>query len=191
MGVRIASQPVGTPALGPADANGGLGAMYVTDQPGGVSAYTLDGGYLWRAASGNDRRASSGPVVGPDGTIYFTAVDRLQAINPDGTLKWSSAKLPGTGRRDAAARPRRQDRDRAGCRLGRGNRQTRGLFCCGSCRESWHQCDLHDRRRRQTLYPIRAQHHQMESGRMPVRARSAAGRGGGKRARSTSPSTAA
>ena len=94
---ELPATPVGTPALGSADANGGLGAIYVTDQPGGVSAYTLDGGYLWRAESGNDRRASSGPVVGPDGTIYFTAVDRLQAINPDGTLKWSSAKLPGTG----------------------------------------------------------------------------------------------
>jgi peptide/nickel transport system permease protein len=94
---ELPATPAGTAALGPADANGGLGALYVTDRPGGVSAYTLDGGYLWRAASGNDRRASSGPVVGLDGVIYYTAVDRLQAVNPNGTVKWSSAKLPGTG----------------------------------------------------------------------------------------------
>lgn len=94
---ELPAEPVGAPALGPTDANGGLGAIYITDQPGGVSAYTLDGGYLWRAESGNGRRASSGPVVGPDGVIYYSAVDRLQAVNPDGTVKWSSAKLPGTG----------------------------------------------------------------------------------------------
>ncbi len=94
---ELPAEPVGTPALGPAEANGGLGAIYITDRPGGVSAYTLEGGYLWRAESGNGRRASSGPVVGPDGVIYYSAVDRLQAVNPDGTVKWSSAKLPGTG----------------------------------------------------------------------------------------------
>jgi hypothetical protein len=99
---ELPAEPVGGPALGPAEANGGLGAIYIADQPGGVSAYTLDGGYLWRAASGNGRRASSGPVVGPDGVIYYSAVDRLQAVNPDGTVKWSSAKLPGTG--DASPR---------------------------------------------------------------------------------------
>jgi ABC-type dipeptide/oligopeptide/nickel transport system permease subunit len=94
---ELPAEPVGTPALGPADANGGLGAIYIADQAGGVSAYTLEGGYLWRAESGNKRRASSGPVVGPDGVIYYSAVDRLQAVNRDGTVKWSSAKLPGTG----------------------------------------------------------------------------------------------
>lgn len=94
---ELPAEPVGTPALGPADANGGLGAIYIADKPGGVSAYTLEGGYLWRAKSGNDRRASSGPVVGPDGVVYYSAVDRLQAVYPDGTIKWSSAKLPGTG----------------------------------------------------------------------------------------------
>jgi peptide/nickel transport system permease protein len=94
---ELPAEPVGTPALGPAEANAGLGGIYITDQAGGVSAYTLDGGYLWRVSSENKRRASSGPVVGPDGTIYYTAVDRLQAVNRDGTTKWTSAKLPGTG----------------------------------------------------------------------------------------------
>ena len=61
--------------------------IYVTDKPGGVSAYTLDGGYLWRAPGGGGRRASSGPIVGPDGTIYYSAVDRVEAVNPDGTIQ--------------------------------------------------------------------------------------------------------
>lgn len=94
---ELPAAPVGTPALGPLDANGGLGAIYVTDQPGGVSAYTLEGGYLWRVASANKRRASSSPIVGPDGVVYYSAVDRVQAVNPDGTAKWLSAKLPGRG----------------------------------------------------------------------------------------------
>jgi peptide/nickel transport system permease protein len=94
---ELPAEPVGGPALGRADANGGLGAIYIADQAGGVSAYTLDGGYLWRAKSGNGRRASSSPVVGPDTVVYYSAVDRLQAVSPDGTIKWSSAKLPGTG----------------------------------------------------------------------------------------------
>jgi peptide/nickel transport system permease protein len=94
---QLPAKPAGTPALGPAAANGGLGAIYVTDQPGGVSAYTFDGGYLWRAASASKRRASSGPVVGPDGTIYYSAVDRVEAVNPDGTPKWTSGRFVGSG----------------------------------------------------------------------------------------------
>lgn len=94
---ELPATPAGTPALGLADANGGLGAIYVTDLPGGVSAYTLEGGYLWRAASASGRRASSGPVVGPDGTIYYGTVDRVEAVNPDGTSKWTSGRLSGSG----------------------------------------------------------------------------------------------
>lgn len=93
----LPAAPAGTPALGPADANGGLGVIYVTDLPGGVSAYTLDGGYLWREASAGNRRASSGPVVAPDGTVYYSSVDRVEAVNPDGTSKWTSNRLPGSG----------------------------------------------------------------------------------------------
>ena len=36
------------------------------------------------------------PVVGPDGTIYFSSTDEyLYALNPDGTLKWRSESLNG------------------------------------------------------------------------------------------------
>jgi hypothetical protein len=94
---ELPAEPAGTPALGPADANGGLGVIYVTDLPGGVSAYTLDGGYLWRAASAGKRRGSSGPTIGADGVVYYSAVDRVEAVNPDGTSKWTSGRLPGSG----------------------------------------------------------------------------------------------
>ena len=94
---ELPAAPAGTPALGPADANAGQGVIYVTDEPGGVSAYTLDGGYLWRTGSQGKRRASSGPIVGPDGVVYYSSVDRVEAVNPDGTPKWTSGRLPGSG----------------------------------------------------------------------------------------------
>lgn len=94
---QLPAEPVGTPALGPADANGGLGAIYVSDRAGGVSAYTLEGDYLWRVDGSSGRRASSGPIVGPDGVVYFSAVDRVEAVNPDGSHKWMSNRLPGSG----------------------------------------------------------------------------------------------
>jgi peptide/nickel transport system permease protein len=94
---ELPAAPAGTPALGPADANGGLGVIYVTDRPGGVSAYTLEGGFLWRAASAGERRASSGPIIGPDGTVYYSSVDRVEAVNPDGTSRWTSGRLASSG----------------------------------------------------------------------------------------------
>lgn len=93
----LPAEPVGTPALGPAESNGGAGALYVTDRAGGLSAYTLAGDYLWRMGGPSGRRASSGPVVGPDGVIYFSAVDRVEAANPDGVHRWTSHRLPGSG----------------------------------------------------------------------------------------------
>ena len=77
---QLPAEPMGTPALGPADANGGSGAIYVSDRAGGVSAYTLGGDYLWRVDGPSGRRASSGPIVGPDGVVYFSAVDRVEAV---------------------------------------------------------------------------------------------------------------
>ncbi len=83
--------------MGPADANGGSGAIYVADRAGGVSAYTLAGDYLWRVDGPGGRRASSGPIVGPDGVVYFSAVDHVVAVYPAGVLKWMSYRLLGSG----------------------------------------------------------------------------------------------
>ncbi len=91
--------PVGAPALGPLPATDSQNAtaLYVADKAGGLSAFTLDGDFLWRFKTKTGRRASSGPVVGGDGTIYYTVVDRVEAVSPDGSSLWTSARLPGQG----------------------------------------------------------------------------------------------
>ncbi len=86
----LADTPVGAPAIGPE------GTLYVVDDAPGMSAIGADGTVLWRytpAAEG--RRATSGPIVGADGTIYFSRVDRVQAVNPDGSERWLSAPVDG------------------------------------------------------------------------------------------------
>lgn len=86
----LAVTPVGTPAIG-AD-----GTLYVVDDAPGMSAVAADGAVLWRfvpAAEG--RRATSGPIVGANGTVYFSRVDRVQAVNPDGSERWLSAPVEG------------------------------------------------------------------------------------------------
>src|SRR5690606_13130096 len=72
------------------------GTLYVVDDAPGMSAVAADGAMLWRytpAAEG--RRATSGPIVGADGTVYFSRVDRVQAVNPDGSERWLSAPVEG------------------------------------------------------------------------------------------------
>jgi peptide/nickel transport system permease protein len=70
------------------------GTIYVVDSSGGVAAVTPDGTQRWRYAS-EGRRATSGPVVGGDGTIYSTRVDQVQALTPAGQLRWLSGPVDG------------------------------------------------------------------------------------------------
>lgn len=74
---------VGAPALGPD------GAIYVVDHERGLSALERNGSLRWRFV-GQGRRPSSGPIVGSDGVIYYSIVDRIQAVNPDGRERWVS-----------------------------------------------------------------------------------------------------
>ncbi len=36
-------------------------------------------------------------MIGTDGTIYYTVVDRVEAVSPQGESLWTSARLPGQG----------------------------------------------------------------------------------------------
>jgi peptide/nickel transport system permease protein len=82
--VALPGAPVGGPALG-ID-----GSIYVVDSGAGLTAYGPDGEPRWEFRATARREATSGPVVGPDGTIYFTMIDRVQAVGPDGTERWVS-----------------------------------------------------------------------------------------------------
>jgi outer membrane protein assembly factor BamB len=56
-----------------------------------LAAFTPEGDEKWRL--GRPERALSTPVVGPDGTIYFTArradENVLMAVDSEGNVKWS------------------------------------------------------------------------------------------------------
>ena len=97
--VGLPAEPVGALALGlPSPARPQDGAtLYVTDKAGGLAAFTPGGELLWRFRTQTGRRASSGPVVGADGTVYYTVVDRVEAVTPEGKSVWTSQRLPGHG----------------------------------------------------------------------------------------------
>jgi peptide/nickel transport system permease protein len=78
----LAALPVGGPALS------GDGTIYVSDQAGGLSAYAATGERRWRFLNSYRSTASSGPIVGSDGTIYYAVLDAVQAVNPDGQARW-------------------------------------------------------------------------------------------------------
>jgi len=79
--------PVGTPALGPE------GEVYVTDQSGGLAAFDRNGQSLWYYDAPGQREATSSPIVASDGTIYYTRVDAIVAVTPQGEMSWSSMPL--------------------------------------------------------------------------------------------------
>ena len=84
----LGNAPVGAPAIA-AD-----GTIYVVDAGSGLSAIAPDGQVQWRFQR-EGRRATSGPIVGADGVIYFSRVDRVQAINPDSGERWLSTPVDG------------------------------------------------------------------------------------------------
>ncbi len=73
---------VGSPAINPD------GAIYVGLEDGAVCAFSPDGERRWSLPL--DAPLSSGPVVGPQGTIYVGA-ERLFALTPAGTIAWTFA----------------------------------------------------------------------------------------------------
>ncbi len=80
--VALEVEPVGAPALG------SQGDIYIADKAGGLSAVSPDGKPMWRFRPSSEREATSGPIVGPDGTIYYTTIDAIQAVTPQGDGLW-------------------------------------------------------------------------------------------------------
>jgi len=77
-----------------------LGKMYV---PSGNFLFCWDGSedsLLWSFDVGSGGKVYS-PSIGPDGTIYFRSDQKLYAVNPDGSEKWSvnfqGTALPAIG----------------------------------------------------------------------------------------------
>ena len=62
------------------------GTIYVHGSEGFVFALSPDGGLKW--ATKVNWYAYVPPAVGPDGTIYVGSIQRITALNPDGTQRW-------------------------------------------------------------------------------------------------------
>lgn len=76
--------PIGTPALN------AEGMIYIADVKGRLNAINADGQVLWRTQVSKGRNSTSGPIVHPNGTIYFTIVEDIYALNPQGEILWKA-----------------------------------------------------------------------------------------------------
>jgi ABC-type dipeptide/oligopeptide/nickel transport system permease subunit len=90
MQLRLDDRPVGSPALGE-DLT-----IYFTHPDGGASAYGQNGALLWRYAPENSNAATSGPVLGPDGSLYYVVGSSIRSVSADGALRWSTQALNGS-----------------------------------------------------------------------------------------------
>ena len=82
--VSLPALPVQSPALGPS------GEIYVSSKDGSLLAYSKDGESLWQFTSEIQREATSGPIVDSDGNIFYTLVDTIQAVTPEGKSRWAA-----------------------------------------------------------------------------------------------------
>jgi hypothetical protein len=84
--------PLGPLAIGP------QGILYVTDSDGGLSAFSQDGNLLWTFTTEVSGKPVHGPIVAPNGTIYYFLEDMrgdtLFALLPNGQVLWTMQ--PGT-----------------------------------------------------------------------------------------------
>lgn len=78
----LPAPPVGAPALG------AEGQVYVADKVGGLSAYSPTGESLWSWTPETAAVATAGPIVGQDGTIYYTVGGAIQAVSTEGDPLW-------------------------------------------------------------------------------------------------------
>ncbi|GAB4579150.1 MAG: hypothetical protein Fur0022_18880 [Anaerolineales bacterium] len=81
----LPARGVETPALAPD------GTLYVTDREGALNAISPAGEAVWRFVPPEGRAATSGPVVGPEGNIYYASGSQtgiVQAVSPTGEGLW-------------------------------------------------------------------------------------------------------
>jgi peptide/nickel transport system permease protein len=81
---EAADSLVGSPALS------ATGDIHVTDRKGGLSAFAPNGVLRWRFQSLEGDLATSGPIVAPNGTIYYPLGNVLQAVSPVGEALWAT-----------------------------------------------------------------------------------------------------
>jgi outer membrane protein assembly factor BamB len=62
------------------------GTAYVADDHKSLFAVDRSGNLKWTVQA--DESAILSPIVGPDGTVYFTTPSHVYALNPDGSVKW-------------------------------------------------------------------------------------------------------
>ncbi len=85
--VRLAHVPSGSPALS-ADGN-----IIIADQDGGLAAFDGQGRLLWEYRGDPPDPARSGPVIGPDDTVYLTLHNHIIAVDASGQRRWQ-VELP-------------------------------------------------------------------------------------------------
>lgn len=84
-------EPVrGSPEIGPE------GNVYVSDREGGLTAWDAAGNQLWRVQSEGGFAGGSGPLVHPNGTVFYKSGNTVLAVSPAGDLLWSNRS--GTSR---------------------------------------------------------------------------------------------
>jgi outer membrane protein assembly factor BamB len=89
---ELPAPAVASPALGAA------GEIYVADKKGGLSSFGQGGELSWRFQPEKQILATTGPSVGPDGTIYYAVGRNMVAVSPEGVLIWETSTPPGTYR---------------------------------------------------------------------------------------------
>ncbi len=85
--IALPAPAVGAPGLGI------NGEVYVADSQGGLSAFSAEWDSLWYFLPDNAKKTTAGPVVAPDGTIYYVLGANVQAISPDGEGLWNVQAL--------------------------------------------------------------------------------------------------
>lgn len=68
---------------------GALGDVYVVGAHGELYAVSAEGRRRWTFQPDSELSAISGPIVGPDGTIYYATDLKLIALTVDGNVRWA------------------------------------------------------------------------------------------------------